>query len=430
MAAIDTAYQYYLSTYGHSTISRYDTHKKSELRGVYNRMLKINKESPLYKVKRSDDIPKFLIDIKENARKVKNVVASLSDEDGLENSFQKKVAVTSDEGIVTANYIGKNGGDPGFQDFDLEVRQLATPQVNLGNFLKEKGSDFAPGDYSFDLSTTTNSYEFQYTVKPEDNNLTVLNKLARLINNSRIELTAEVVSDEDHNSALRIESKQTGLGENQDYLFKINPTTSSDSIQAMDVLGINRISSPASNSEFLVNGREHSSYSNTFTVNNMFELTLHGISPEDSPAKVGFKTSVDAVADNLQKLVDSYNGFISTGEQYSANRLGNLLLHDLRDVSYSYRNDLESIGMMVGIGGSIAIDRNVLADALETGRPNETFAVLNAFKNSLSVKADNVSINPIKYVNKTVITYKRPGINFSSPYSSSLYAGMMMDQYC
>ena len=29
MAAIDSAYQYYLSTYGNSTVSRYDTHKKS-----------------------------------------------------------------------------------------------------------------------------------------------------------------------------------------------------------------------------------------------------------------------------------------------------------------------------------------------------------------------------------------------------------------
>ena len=38
MAAIDSAYQYYLSTYGNSTVSRYDTHKKSQLRDTYNKI--------------------------------------------------------------------------------------------------------------------------------------------------------------------------------------------------------------------------------------------------------------------------------------------------------------------------------------------------------------------------------------------------------
>lgn len=53
MAAIDSAYQYYLSTYGNSTVSRYDTHKKSQLRDTYNKIVKTNKESPLYKIKTS-----------------------------------------------------------------------------------------------------------------------------------------------------------------------------------------------------------------------------------------------------------------------------------------------------------------------------------------------------------------------------------------
>ena len=42
MAAIDSAYQYYLSTYGNSTVSRYDTHKKSQLRDTYNKIVKTN----------------------------------------------------------------------------------------------------------------------------------------------------------------------------------------------------------------------------------------------------------------------------------------------------------------------------------------------------------------------------------------------------
>ena len=56
MALIDSAYQYYLSTYRNSTVSRYDTHKKSELRDVYNQMVKVNKNSPLYKIKNKGEL--------------------------------------------------------------------------------------------------------------------------------------------------------------------------------------------------------------------------------------------------------------------------------------------------------------------------------------------------------------------------------------
>ena len=64
MARIDAAYNYLLSTYGKATGSRYDSHKKSELRSLYNNIIKTNKESPLYKITRTGDVKEFAIDIK------------------------------------------------------------------------------------------------------------------------------------------------------------------------------------------------------------------------------------------------------------------------------------------------------------------------------------------------------------------------------
>ncbi len=425
------AYHYYLDVYGKYGTTRYDTHKKSELRQVYNSIVNINKESPLYKIKNNADIPKFLIDIKENARQVKNVISSLSDTgEGLESAFQKKVATTSDEEIVSAAYIGGISDTDSSQNYDIEVRRLATPQSNFGNFLEERSLDLAPGEYAFDLLTTANSYEFQYTVNPDDTNLSIQEKLSRLINSSGVGLTAEVISDENGHSALKLTSKQTGLSANETELFTINPKASESSIEAMDTLGINVITSPAANSSFLLNGIEHSSYSNTFTINKAFEVTLHGISPEDTPSQIGFKTSVDAVADNLQELVDAYNGFIHTGTRYADSQQGNRLLRDLKSVSYAHKQDLESIGMVVDQQGAISIDRNLLADTIENDNIKNTFAVMNSFKNALSIKASNASIDPIQYVDKTIITYKRPGANYPSPYHTSLYSGMMLDHFC
>lgn len=429
MAFIDSAYHYYLSAYRHSAVSRYDTHKKSELRNVCNRIRKINKEAPLYKLQNNKSVPKFLIDIKENARRVQNVVASLSDHgEGLENAFQKKVAVSSDEDIVSAAYIGGAGDES--QQFDIEVRDLAAPQVNFGNFLDGGGRDFKTGDYAFDLVTAMNSYEFQFAVNLEDTNRSVQEKLSRLVNTSGVGLSAEVVSDEKGKSALKLSSKQTGLSENRDLVFDIKPKASGNSIDAMELLGICEVTSPAKNASFVLNGTRHSSYSNTFTVNNAFELTLKGISPEEKPSQIGFKTSVDAVADNLQELVGAYNGFIETGERYTDSAQGGRLLWDLRAVSYSFKNDLESIGMMVKDNGAISIDRDILEDAVDTDDIRGTFSVLNSFKNSLSARAVRASIDPVKYVDKIIVAYKKPGQNFISPYQTSLYSGMMLDRYC
>lgn len=431
MAVIDSAYHYYLSTYGNSAVSRYDSHKKSELRNIYNSILKINKDSPLYKVKHNEDVPQFLIDIKEQSRQLKNVVASLSDNtNSLEGAFQKKVAYSTDEDIVAASYIGSETKDEPSLNFDIEVRQLAAPQINLGNFLNNDDRDIEPGDYSFDLTTTNNSYEFQYTVSSEDNNRSIQEKLERLINHSNIGLTAEVITDEKNRSALKITSRQTGLNENQDFLFTIKPSANADSIRAMDLLGFQQLSTPAKNSSFILNGIPHSSYSNTFTLNNTFELTLNGISPEETPANIGFKTSIDAVSDNLQKLVNAYNGFIETGEHYSSSPQGNRLLHDLKAVSHSYQSSFEDIGLVIADNGSISIDNDLLAEAIDTENPDTTFSVLNSFKNALYTKANNASIDPIQYVDKIIVTYKQPGRNFFSPYNVSIYSGIMLDKYC
>ena len=151
MAAIDTAYHYYLSTYANQSASRYDSHKKSELRNIYNTIVKINKDAPLYKIKHSGDVQKFAIDIKESTRIIKNVVASLSDaEEGIGNAFQKKIAVSSQEDVVSADYIGNNKETDELESFLIEVKELASSQINLGNFLDKNHLTLKPGSYSFD----------------------------------------------------------------------------------------------------------------------------------------------------------------------------------------------------------------------------------------------------------------------------------------
>ena len=50
---------------------------------------------------------------------------------------KKKVAVSSDEDKVGVTYIGDGNEAKGTDSFQIQVDQLATPQVNTGNYLRD-----------------------------------------------------------------------------------------------------------------------------------------------------------------------------------------------------------------------------------------------------------------------------------------------------
>lgn len=433
MAAIDTAYHYYLSTYANQSASRYDSHKKSELRNIYNTIVKINKDAPLYKIKHSGDVQKFAIDIKESTRVIKNVVASLSDaEEGIGNAFQKKIAVSSQEDVVSADYIGNNKETDEMESFLVEVKELASSQINLGNFLDKNHLTLKPGSYSFDLENSTSTFEFQFTIHTDDTNYSTQNKLANLITNADIGLKVSVTEDDNGLSALQIESVSTGIAPDEPFLFSIYPQGTRDSISAVEALGIDHVSQEARNARFLLNGEERSSYANTFTINHAFELKLHGISEEGNPAVIGFKTNADAMAENIQTLVDSYNSILHTASKYSDSQHQSVKLYrDMSSTAFAFQNSLESMGLLVDDKGEITIDKALLTESVSEDNAEEHLTVLNDFKNLLNTKANNASLDPMKYVDKIVVTYKNPvKDHLVTPYITSIYSGMMMDRYC
>ena len=430
MSVIDNAYQYYLTTYGKSTVSRYDTHKKSELRNVYNQIVKINKESPLYKVKNTVDVKRQAIDIKESAKALQNVISSLSDGEGnLEEVFSKKIAQSSNEEVLSVEYIG-NADDSSINSFDIQVKQLACNQINRGNFLAPDRLDIDPGTYSFDLDTGSRAYEFQYTVNDGDTNATILRKLAKLVNSTGTNVAATIQTDDYGQIALQLATRQTGIGENESSLFQVIPDTTPNSAKAMQTLGLNHITQEARNSFFILNGKGHSAYSNTFTVDNQFDITLHDTNDEDDSIHIGFKTNVEAITDNIQRLADAYNHMIDIAHSQPTSQRSTKLSRDIGGVARNYYNELEAMGITLDANSRIVIDRNLLADAVTSPDADDSFHTLNQFKNALNKKTAYAFIDPMHYVDKLVVAYKNPGRSFATPYITSIYSGMMLDQYC
>lgn len=423
MAKIDAAYNYFLTTYGKDLGNRYESHKKSELRSTYNNILKTNKDAPLFKIADSEDVAKFAIDVKESANSLHNAVSFLTENgEDISSMLDKKIATSSDEDVVYAKYVGSDD-DEAAPSFKLKVKQLATPQVNTGKFLNPMAQDFEEGSYSFDLDTQSNSYEFQFNVGNRDTNLEVQQKISRLVNNSDIGLRAEIITNDKNQTALSISSKQTGLAENEDYLFSIK---SNSSWNELNKLGIDQVTSKAGNSLFELNGREHSSLSNTFTINRAFEVTLNSVS-EDA-VDIGFKADTDAIADGVEGLLGAYNGMVEVGMKYSTAHSNNKLYNEITNIGKHMSGSLSRVGIEPDEQGRLFLDRDKLAEAITGEDKDDSYKTLNKFKDAVARQSQKASINPMNYVNKIVVEYKNPGKTLTYPYAPSAYAGMLVDR--
>lgn len=432
-AALGAVYNHYLTTYaGKGSVSRYDTHKKSELRSIYNSIVKLNKDAPLYILDSSNESRAFAVGLKENARQLHNTIASLG---GLEDEklFSKKTAYSSNEDMVSASFIGEVLDDGEAPSFDIEVTSLASGQVNLGTFLPEDAEvSLAPGAYSFDLTINDLSYEFQYNIREGETNRQLQERLVRLVNNADIGVGAELLEDGKGNASLRLSSKSTGLKDGQDTIFQVSDDQTSKQTGTVDYLGIAFLSKLPCNASFLLNGEQRTASSNHFTVDKQFELTLNGIA--DAPgqkAQIGLKTDLDSLTENVGNLVSGYNSFLRAAAEYlDVHPKSSKLLSEMEGMASRHKTDLEDLGFSFESGGQLSLNADRFRNTVLNDENSGELYSIRDFTNSILRKVDEISLNPMEYIDKTLVAYKNPGHNFVSPYVTSNYSGMLFNSYC
>lgn len=429
-SVLNAVYNNYLSTYTPKALTRYDTHKKSELRSVYNSIVRINKDAPWYLPTTNKETQQYAVDIKENARELRNTIAQLG---GLEDNvlFNKKSAFSSDENVATASYIGSSDSAGDIPTLDLEVHSLATSQENLGLFLPDAKIELPADTYSFDVSINDMNYEFQFTVGEAETNRDVQERLARLINNSGIGVKAEL-AEADGKTSLRLTSETTGLSQGKSHLFTVSDDKTSKCAGTVQYFGLDYTSREASNASFTVNGEERSAPSNHFTVEKLFEVQLKGISEEGSSTQIGLKPDVESLTDNVIHLIGGYNDFIKAVSSYQGTQSkSKQLVGEMRGIAGIYSSSLESMGITLSMDSTLSIDRDTLKQtAIQSKDIEKTFGSLKNLSGMLIRKSNQVSLNPMDYVQKTIVAYKNPGHNYVSPYNTSAYSGMMFNSYC
>lgn len=424
---ISSVYSYYLSQYGNKSNSKYDSHTRTQLKNTYSKVVKINSQTPVYKLDLSTAAQKYAIDLKEHARALENITEDLSD--GADGTMTfKKSAVSSNASAVNASYITDFGAASDDESFDINVKQLACSQLNTGNYLQPRSKHIKPGEYSFDLSINDVIYEFQFKVDNSETTNNIQNKIARLINRSNIGLTANIKEDSLGNTAINIESESTGINGTTPVIFSIKSDDANNQ-PLIDTLGLDRVTQYPVNAIFDVDGDERSSMSNSITINKAYDVKLSKVTEE--PVTISLKADADSIVESLNELVAGYNNLISVTNDENNNHFQGTekLQNEIASIARSYKKQLADSGLSLNKDGTISADKEVIINAGNKDALSHIYESLNSFKNSIKEKAENIALNPMDYVNNKIIAYKNPLRSFPDPYNLSAYTGMMFNGY-
>ena len=424
---ISSVYSYYLSQYRNKSNSKYDSHTRTQLKNTYSKVVKINSQTPVYKLDLSTAAQKYAIDLKEHARALENITEDLSD--GADGTMTfKKSAVSSNASAVNASYITDFGAASDDESFDINVKQLACSQLNTGNYLQPRSKHIKPGEYSFDLSINDVIYEFQFKVDNSETTNNIQNKIARLINRSNIGLTANIKEDSLGNTAINIESESTGINGTTPVIFSIKSDDANNQ-PLIDTLGLDRVTQYPANAIFDVDGDERSSMSNSITINKAYDVKLSKVTEE--PVTISLKADADSIVESLNELVAGYNNLISVTNDENNNHFQGTekLQNEIASIARSYKKQLADSGLSLNKDGTISADKEVIINADNKDALSHIYESLNSFKNSIKEKAEDIALNPMDYVNNKIIAYKNPLRSFPNPYNLSAYTGMMFNGY-
>ena len=287
------------------------------------------------------------------------------------------------------------------------------------------------GTYSFDISINNTAYEFQFNINPGDTNFDLQNKLSRLINNANVGIKAEVKEYDNSHAALSLESTATGIDLGHATIFDITDDNTSKHSGIVDYLGLNEVSRHPQNAVFSLNGDKRVSYTNHFTVEGKYELNLQGLpATQGETVTIGLKPDTESLTENIHRFIGGYNDFIKAAQEYrNSQPKSSQLIREMSRISGLYNNELGSLGISLDESGIIQVDDSVLKAGIDENGAKESLNGIKRFANAVLNKTNAISLNPMDYVNKTIVAYKNPGKNYAPAYITSQYSGMMFNSY-
>ena len=423
-------YNYYLQDYV-SRSPRYSTHKKRELRDIYKNIMKMSASEPLYKIDLSESKQICALSIKENALALKDVNQKLQGTPMLHNAGIH----SSDSSSVQVSLLHRMelSEFPEHARYTVEVANPASGQKNIGHLLPSEEAPLPEGSYSFTVSFEQEQYSFRFNVAAESSAFDLQSKLSDFINKTGIGLQAEVgYHKETGVSRIELHARQTGIYGKSSFTLKDTEKPEGAEAGLVEVFGLNREAAPAQNARYTVNGVSYESPENTVAYEDTLLLTFR--SATDAPVTIRPIPDRAAVYDALEEFTVSYNKLIQAGRNtVQENKSSAYLLRGLSHLVASHYSSLSSIGITANEEGYLTLDPEKVNQAAVSGDAESILRSDSSFLKALDHRLESIILNPMRYVDKKLVAYPDPSAPLSertSPYTTSIYSGMLFNNYC
>lgn len=428
---MDTAvYNHLLTQYRPKELTKYDTHKASELRSVVNQIAKKTKTSPIYLVRLTDAKQSYALGVKESSMLLGTGLRELSDTspDGV---FSKKKAYASDPEKAGVEIVDEDS-DNLPDEFSLKIEHLATPQYNIGNPMHSASQSLPGGAYKFRISVLDDMYDFQYNIKKDADNAEVMNGVASFINKANIGLNVGIVPDaSDDTVRMSIVSDATGSS-GGDRIFTLADRNSDGKVGIVEYFGLNELQKGATSSKFYMDGVPKSTLANEFTIGKALKVSLKGTNMDEDNINIQYRPDSEKILTSLNKVKDAYNYMIEGSDNYAkiTNR-SSKLASELKYLVGPFKSEMESCGLLFEEDGTMKIDESLATQAINDGDMQKLFSADSDLSKRLLGKSESVKLDPMEYVDKLLVSYPnytKEGVGYS--YITSLYSGMLFNYYC
>jgi len=411
--------------------NRFDTHKKSELQNVYRDIMRLTSEQPLYKVTFDESAQEYTLGIKNAALSLSSMVKELNTDDSA--SVFKNQILTSDqpETVDVTVLEGSSLPDESLPLY-IEVSSLSSPQENHGNFVPADESSLVSGQYNFTIGIEENLYSFQFNVSNGATNLDLQKKLADFINKTSIGLRTRIVQEpETGQSRLDLIAITAGSVDRESSFRPADVRFPEDASHGIIThFGLDRIGKPPVNTCFSINGRQKEVRGRSYLYNNALTLSIKDLTT--TPVTIGKVTNQEPIVEKLRTFVNKYNSiFDFVKQQQPDNHRAKKLLYELGTTLRQFSSELNTCGLSVSKEGTLAIQEKEMYAAAGNGSLERLFSEDSRFSSTLVKKLSDIALNPMEYLNKTVVTY--PNITAKktlNPYVSSIYCGLLYNNYC
>ncbi|MBO5178388.1 MAG: hypothetical protein J6K15_11020 [Lachnospiraceae bacterium] len=411
--------------------NRFDTHKKSELQNVYRDIMRLTSEQPLYKVTFDESAQEYTLGIKNAALSLSSMVKELNTDDSA--SVFKNQILTSDqpETVDVTVLEGSSLPDESLPLY-VEVSSLSSPQENHGNFVPADEATLVSGQYNFTIGIEENLYSFQFNVSNGATNLDLQKKLADFINKTSIGLRTRIVQEpETGQSRLDLIAITAGSTDRESSFRPADVRFPEDASHGIIThFGLDRIGKAPVNTCFSINGKQKEVRGRSYLYNNALTLSIKEVT--SAPVTIGKVTNQEPIAEKLRTFVNKYNSiFDFVKQQQPDNHRAKKLLYELGTTLRQFSSELGTCGLSVSKEGTLSIREKEMYAAAGNGSLERLFSEDSRFSSTLVKKLSDIALNPMEYLNKTVVTY--PNITAKktlNPYVSSIYCGLLYNNYC